>query len=299
MKALFLLRVLTLSIFCSIISHITIAQGMIDGFMKGKGRTDVAITYSYEWYDKYYVRNQETFNPNLGTISTQSISFFAAAGLTDFLDVIVALPYIEASPSAGYFQPQSGWQDVSLYFRVQTFQADLGQGKIAAMVAGGISTPVSDYVVDFPIAIGHGSTNLDGRIVAQYKADIGLFASAQYGYIRRNNVAIDRGYEVSVPDVQVYTARAGFAASQFYIDTWIYSEQASSGTNIGPGVPFPSNAISFVRVGVNLYVPLPRIKGIGITASTGFTLSGENIGKATRISGGLVYSLPQWSGINY
>ncbi len=114
---------------------------------------------------------------------------------------------------------------------------------------------------------------------------------AQGGYIRNFNVNIDRGYKVLVPDAFDLTARIGGTFKLIYADAWFSNQISNEGTNIGPGVPFPGNAISFLRTGFNLYYSLPFVKNLGISAGMGFTVSGENVGKSTRISGGLVYKL--------
>jgi hypothetical protein len=171
---------------------------------------------------------------------------------------------------------------------------------------------VSHYIADAPVAIGHRSTNVDGRLVGQWKAPFGLFLSAQGGYIRRSDVRLDRdsmplpdftgsngpffnGHTAHVPDAFDYSAKIGFASAVGYADVWINSQQAREGTNIGPGIPFPSNAVSYTRAGVTLFFPLPFYKALGVGGGSSFTLNGRNIGQATRFSGSLVYNLPSWS----
>ena len=271
------------------------AQGIVDGFMRGAGKTTVALSYSHESYTTYFVGNRPSTNTAFGTITTRSVNLFAAAGLTDYLDVVVALPYVSATPSAGNLASQTGLQDVSLYFKLRPYRAEGKYGKLTTILAGGISTPLSDYIADFPIAIGHQSTNLDGRALVQYMSNYGVFAMVQGGYTRRSNVTLDRGFDVLVPNTADLVIKAGFAAKHFYADGWINRQVATqNGTDIGPGVSFPSNAISFTRVGYTLYAPVPKLPELGISFGMGFTLNGENVGKATRYSGGLVYNLPSW-----
>lgn len=288
-----------------LLPDISSAQGLVDGFMRGAGKTNASLSYSYESYDTYLVNKNETQNTALGTISTQSVSLFVSAGITDYLDVILALPYISAKASQGTLSPQSGFQDFSAYLKVRPLQLAVPEGTLSGIVAGGIGVPTTDYVGDFPVAIGHHSTNLDGRLVFQYTMDMGLFASVQGGYIHRSNVTLDhgsltedRGAEVAVPDAVDFVGKVGFFNEDFYVDAWINRQNAQSGTNIGPGVAFPSNAQSFTKIGLDAYYPLPFMKSLGVSVGFGTVVDGRNVGKATRISGGIAYGLPEWGGVN-
>ncbi len=273
-------------------SYHSSGQGLIDGYMRGKGNLTVALSYTHESYDHYYVGSQATQNPNLGTITTQSGSLFLAGGITNHLDVVANIPYIRASPSAGFWSTQSDFQDLSLFFRYLILKKEIGSlGEFSLLTAAGISTPLTKYIPDAPVAIGHQSTNTELRLLAQQRLPFGMFVMTQVGYIRRSNVTIDRGYEVSVPDAWDYILRTGGSVGAFYADAWLNVQQARSGTDLGPGVPFPSNAVSFTRAGFNVFYNLPWIQNMGLGAGMGFTLTGKNIGRATRISGAVVYNL--------
>ena len=63
----------------------------------------------------------------------------------------------------------------------------------------------------------------------------------------------------------------------------------NKGTDIGPGIPYPTNAVGFTRTGINVYLPI--VKKFGFNAGYSTTLSGQNIGKATRMSGGIVIGI--------
>lgn len=40
---------------CAGVSCTLSAQGMVDGFMRGKGNLNTAVSYSFESYDSYYI----------------------------------------------------------------------------------------------------------------------------------------------------------------------------------------------------------------------------------------------------
>lgn len=269
------------------------AQGLLlDGFMQQKGTLVSAVSYSYEQYNTYYVGGEATKNPNLGTISTNSVSLYMVGGITDYLNIVANLPYVSTKPSEGYWSPQSDIQDLSIFLRGRLLNKDLADfGKLSVMLAAGYSIPLSDYIPDAPIAIGHQTSRAEFRLVVQHQFPIGIFIMAQGGYIRNNNVTIDRGYEVSVPDATDLTLRVGGNIRDLYVDGWLNRQNARSGNNIGPGVPFPTNAISFLRSGFNLYYGIPKVRNLGLSAGMAFTLTGENVGKSTRVSTGIVYTL--------
>jgi hypothetical protein len=281
------------------------AQGLVDGFMRGEGKIDVALSYSNESYSQYFVgttlakhplsgETPDPSNPNLGKITTQSIGFYAAAGIMDDLDVIVALPYITAGPNKGYWATQSGLQDLSAAVKYRPLQLVAeGLGRLDLIASAGISIPVSNYINDAPIAIGHGSNNGDFRLLAHMTSELGLFATLQAGYIRRSNVDLDKGYEVSVPDAVDTWAKIGYASSFIYGDIWINRQNAQGGTDLGPpSNTFPSNGVSYTRIGANVYYPLTMlVDGLGISAGGAYTLAGRNVGKSTRFSFGLSYGV--------
>ncbi|WP_156125407.1 hypothetical protein [Cellulophaga sp. Hel_I_12] len=267
------------------------AQGLLDGFMRGKGQIVTALSYSHESFDTYFVGTNNIQNENLGTINTNSINFFAAAGLTDYLDVVVSLPYITARATQGFWSDQKDFQDISLFLKGRILETNFSKNDNLSIIgAMGVIAPLSDYIADAPVSIGNQSTQLEGRFIAQYRTSFGIFVTSQFGYSKRGNVVIDRGLEVSVPDAFDYILRAGGSYKKLYADAWFQHQNSRSGTNIGSGVPFPSNEIDFSRIGFTLYHPIPKIVNLGVALSTGFTLSGRNIGKSDRITASLVYN---------
>ncbi len=267
------------------------AQGLLDGFMRGKGQLVTALSYSHESYETYFVGVNKTQNGNLGSIKTNSVNFFAAGGLTDYLDVVVSLPYIETHATQGFWSDQKDFQDISLFLKGRFFERDFSEkGRLSLIGAIGVVTPLSDYIADAPVSIGSQSTQLEGRFIAQYRTTLGIFVAGQLGYSKRGNVNIDRELEVSVPDAWDYIVRAGGSYKKLYADAWFQHQNSRNGTTIGPGVPFPSNEIDFSRVGFTLYHPIPKMENFGVSLSTGFTLSGKNIGKSDRITASLVYN---------
>lgn len=273
------------------------AQVAVDGFMRGAGKTSASVSFSTESYDEYWQGTTLRSNPNLGTISTRSVGLYIAGGITDYIDLVVSLPYISAKPSAGTWSSQSGLQDLGVAAKVRPIQLEVSGGEFSAIAAGGITMPISDYIPDAPIAIGHYSTNFDSRVVLQYTADFGGFVTLQGGYIHRSNVDLDRGYTVAVPDAVDFIGKLGYYTGPFYVDAWMQRQNAQSGTNLGPTAPFPTNKQSYTKLGANAYYNIPWVENLGVSVGFGTILDGINVGKATRLSGGISYGLPTWGGM--
>ncbi|GAB3887769.1 hypothetical protein [Spirosoma agri] len=282
------------------ISRHTHAQGLIDGFMRGDRKANLALTYSQDTYDTYYINKTPTRDPNLGTVTTQALNVAGSFGLGYDLDLIVSAPYIRSESSAGYRQKQEGFQDVSAALRWEAYDYKIGKARLSWLFAVGYTMPIQNYISDDLIAIGRGSKNLDGRTMLHLKAGT-FFLTGQYGYIRRGQVTLDRavnyyadgqvnansGSKVNVPDVTELIVRTGIVTKPLYIDAW-YQQQTpySKGTDIAPGIPFPTNAVGFSRAGATLYLKL--VGQLGLTAGYSTTFDGRNIGKSTRVTGGLV-----------
>lgn len=291
---------LSLLLLCLQLPRLMMAQGLMDGFMKGDRKASLAVTYSQETYDTYYRGTTPFRDPNLGTVTSQALTLYGIYGLGYDLDLIVKAPYIRTEAGAGYQPKQEGFQDVTAALRWEAFDYKFGKSRLSWLFALGYSMPIQNYVNDNILALGQGSKNIDGRTMLHYKSG-GFFLTGQAGYIRRGPVALDRivnvydpslvnpnsGMKVNVPDVTEFIVRTGFATKRVYVDVWGQQQTPyAAGTDIGPGIPFPTNAIGFRRVGGTLFLRLVGRLGLNFGYST--TLDGQNTGKLTRMSGGII-----------
>lgn len=291
---------LSLILLCLSLPQFASAQGLMDGFMKGDRKASLAVTYSQETYDTYYRGTTPFRDPNLGTVTTQAINLYGVYGLGYDLDLIVTAPYIRTEASAGYQPKQEGFQDVTAALRWEAFDYKFGKSRLGWLFALGYTMPIQHYVNDNILALGQGSKNIDGRTMLHFKSG-SFFLTGQFGYIRRGPVTLDRivnvydpsqvnpnsGMKVNVPDVTEAIIRTGFATKRVYVDVWGQQQTPyAAGTDIGPGIPFPTNAIGFRRVGGTLFLRLVGRLGLNFGYST--TLEGQNIGKSSRLSGGII-----------
>lgn len=285
------------------------AQTLVDGFMRGAGKSVFALSYSTESYDEFFKGTVKTSEPNLGSISTQSVSLFAGFGLTDDLDVVMSLPWISTSASQGYWSTQSGIQDLSAALKWRAYSMMVGEsGSLSAIASVGMMAPMTDYVPDAPVAIGHNSTMATSRLLVNYQSGFGLFGNVAWGYTRCGDVVLDRGYSTNVPDFGEMALKVGLANEHYYIDAWYQNQSARGGSDIAQrtnldspisqerGLSFPSQGISFSRIGGTVFVPANfLVQNFGVGVGGAYTLDGRNIGKSMRLSFSAVYNLTLWS----
>jgi len=263
----------------------TNAQSLTDGFMKGKGHGSLVLSYSWERYDEFYfgTERRDAPPPFGGEITTQSVSLYGIYGLTDNLDIIVNVPFIDAQganeePEAPD-QNVSGLQDVAVFLKWRPLHVETESGSFSFLGAAGFATPLSDYADNAVLSIGNQSTRVDARLMTQYFMNNGLFIDLQAGYSMRSN---------DVPNATLLAGKIGYAGKNFYVDLWSETQvSASDAPDIG-GVPFNETRVNYTQIGLSGYVPLTS--SLGISAGVGRYVSGRNVGLATRISGGVVYS---------
>jgi hypothetical protein len=60
------------------------AQGQGDsGFLRGKGRTNIALSYSLDSYDDFWIGHSKVESPPFGRVSRHHLNLYGAYGLTE------------------------------------------------------------------------------------------------------------------------------------------------------------------------------------------------------------------------
>lgn len=273
------------------------AQSPVNGFMQGKGKGNVVISYSSESYDKVFlVPNKADGVPVFNKVAISSVNIFSTIGLSKKVDLQLSVPHITSKGSAsdqvltnlGYTNEQKGLQDVSIYAKYNPFNFTVGKGNHIALIGSlGFQAPIGSYKVDQGLqsilAIGNRATQLNTFIATHFKGKNGTFLTATLGYSIRGN---------DVPSAFISELKAGYASKYFYIDLFAASQISSSKgvdiVNLGFQGAFPKTRVNYNRVGVNAYVPLS--KGFGLTTGYSAYVAGRNLGQASGGYGGLVYS---------
>ncbi|MCB0714117.1 MAG: hypothetical protein KDD67_17465 [Ignavibacteriae bacterium] len=277
-----------LVIFFSIAISITegYAQDIVDGFTRGSGNTDIALSLMSESYNQFWVGQEEMdLPPPLGTISTTSMNLFIAHGITNEVDIVASLPYISSSADGDGSGPpdQSDYQDGTLMVKWRPWHQTIGESaSFDLTTAVGIHGPLTDYVVNAPVAIGHGSTNVELRAIGLFRLESGPFASVSLGYSRRDGI---------VPDAAISGFRLGYTTDKIYAEGWLFNQNSQGGTTIGEGIPFQSNGVDYMRAGVKGAYSITDWLGISVGGWT--TLDGKNVGKATGFGGGIIVQMDE------
>jgi hypothetical protein len=285
----------TIPIFLFAFPVLSQAQMPVNGFMQGKGKGAVALSYNSESYEDVYLVPQKVNGvPVFNKVTVQSTNLFATVGLSKKLDLQVNLPYIKSTGQAsdavlnnlGYQNERKGLQDISLYLKYNPFNFKTSNGNLALMAAVGVQTPLGNYRVDESLqsilAIGNRATQINTILIANYKFNKGLFLNASGGYSARNN---------NVPSAILGEFKAGYAGKKVYVDAYIAGQSSSNGTDIlkeGFNGVFPQTRVNYSRVGVNLYVPLKY--GIGISGGYSSYIAGRNLGASSGGYGALIFS---------
>jgi hypothetical protein len=270
------------------------SQSPISGFMQGKGKGNVSISYSYEKYDKVFFIPEEVDGvPVFNETKISSTSIYATYGITDQVDVVVVLPYVTAKGNAtqevltnlNLENERKGFQDVSVFVKYSPFNFDFGSSSLRLIGALGLKTPLSNYKVEEGfqsiIAIGNRSTTVSTTGMAMFRMDSGVFASAQLAGNYASN---------DVPNSYATELKVGYAAKLFYGDVYIANQKSTGGVDIfGEGFAgyFPITKVNYTKIGLDLYTPIYQDFGVSVGAST--LVAGRNIGKSTGFYGGLVY----------
>jgi hypothetical protein len=270
------------------------SQSPISGFMQGKGKGSVSVSFSSEKYDKvYFIPEKVDGVPVFNETKVYSTSIYATYGISDQVDVVVVLPYVQAKGNAtdqvltnlNLENERKGVQDVSVFVKYSPFKFDFGSSSLRLIGALGLKTPLSNYKVEEGfqsiIAIGNRSTTVSTTGMAMFRTNSGIFASAQLaGNYASNNV----------PNSYATELKVGYAARLFYGDAFIANQKSTGGVDIfGEGFAgyFPITKVNYTKVGLNLYTPI--YKSLGVSAGASTLVAGRNIGKATGYYGGVTY----------
>ncbi|MFC4261851.1 hypothetical protein ACFOWM_03090 [Ferruginibacter yonginensis] len=272
------------------------AQSPVNGFMQGKGKGNVVVSYSSESYDKVFlVPTKVDGVPVFNKVTTTSVNVYGTYGISNKVDLQLSVPYIKSKGEAseqvlanlGYTNEMKGLQDISLYAKYNPYNFKIGKGNNIALLGSiGFQAPIGDYKVDQGlqsiIAIGNRATQLNTFIAAHFKGKNGTFLTGTLGYSIRGN---------DVPSAFISELKAGYANKHFYVDVFAASQLSSKGVDIvneGFKGAFPLTKVNYNRIGINAYVPV--VKGFGITGGFSAYVDGRNLGEASGGYGGVVYS---------
>jgi len=243
------------------------SQSPVDGYNKGKGNATIVGSFSNESYSKYYSAS------GLSTIkrTTQAYNLFGIVGITEKFDAQISVPYIVSGT-------ESSFQDISVYLKYTLLQKE----KTKILVAFGQSSPLANYKISGLYALGQQASTLDMRLILQRGLGNNLFVMAQSGYTKRS---------FPTPSSVPASVKFGYATNKLYVDIWFDYQYAFGGSDYadGQGKPFTTLGIGYSKIGGQVYKTLNSHLGLALAGC--YILSGRNVGKATILSGSLIYNL--------
>jgi hypothetical protein len=250
-----------------------VAATNLNGFMPEQGHGDLAISYTTESYDEFWVGDVEVSDPGVGEVEIDSITAWFQWGFTDDLALVVDAAYVDASSDGLGGFADSGLQDGSVLLKYRF----LASGPHSLVGGLGVRTALSDYEANLPVDLGDNTTDVLFRLVYQAQAG-NVYFSQQVGFDLRSDDAPD-GFPL-------YT-ELGYTFGQATVTLFYYRLIADGGTDIGdPGFTFPSNQDETSRLGLKIYARVTDRFGFAVS---GFdTLDGRNSGDTTGFSGTLV-----------
>jgi hypothetical protein len=294
---------LSLALVFSLVGSLAKGQTVDDAIMMSKNQWCNGFTYMHSSWKNYWEGTTKRDNKNLGTVTTQSVMFMSNYGITDKLNVLATVPYIWTNASAGTLHGMKGFQDIDVEVKYEFFTTKIGKkGKLNLIVLGGISTPLQNYENDFlPMSIGLGSTNLTGRLTADYQKGI-FFTTISSAFSWRSDVTIDRtSYytdqihytdKVDMPNQLNSNLFIGIRKPNLTVQATLMNMYTFSGSDIRKNdMPFVSNQMNGTSVGAHVKYFLPFITNLELIAGADFVIAGRNMGQSQTYTGGLYYIL--------
>lgn len=278
------------------------AQSLVSGFMAGKGHGSVVVSGTAERYQTVYLAPEKIDGvPVFREVRVNSLNLYATYGLTDKVDAVLSVPYIQSKgkadgsvindlsalyATAGYTNVRQGLQDVTALLKFKSYSREIGSSILDLLGVVSYSTPLSDYQTNtgtgYIIAIGNRATKYTVAGVAHLKTSLGVFATGQVGYSLRTGL---------VPHALIGEAKIGYAGPTIYLEGFASFQESNGGTDIlqaGFNGFFPSTRVNYVRLGASAYRPLA--KGVGVVLGASTYVAGRNIGKSTGYSAGVSYN---------
>ena len=295
-----------LGLLCASLGILTIAQAQtpLDGLMMPKGEICIALQYERVTWDRYWEGSTIRVNQNIGTFTRQMGMPMIVGGITDKVNVILSLPYVKTSASAGQLTGVQGIQDFGISVKALLLEKSIGKGKLTGFSNLSYSTPASNYLSDYmPFSLGFGANELVIRAIGKYELDKGPYVRASYAYLHRGTTEAEREYYYANGPFYTSTMNVPDAfQSQLTLGSWLFNYRlrveaslttirSASGDDIRTYcMPLPTNKVDFDRIeGFAQYYFKSGGKGLGLIASYQQAISGRNMGQFSGYGLGITY----------
>ena len=273
-----------------------------DGLMMPSKDLGTGVYYGSDHWKNYWEGSLKRENGNIGTLTTQTVSFMGAYGLNERVSLVVLVPYVWTNASGGTLHGMSGLQDISVTGKYNFFKTDIGNSHLKFFAVGTFSTPMSKYTPDFlPLSIGMACTNLAGRLTAAYTYKQTWYAMGSAAYTWRSNIFLDRpSYytngqlyhtdEVQMPGTFDFIVRTGYKKDLWHAELYYTQLNTLGGGDIRrQDMPFASNRMNASKVGASLMYASPKLENVALRVWGNYTVAGRNVGQSTAIMAGVMY----------
>lgn len=277
------------------------AQSLRDGVFMNPQSLCTGFGFQYDSWSDYWEGTLKRSNGNIGTVSTSSVALMGAYGLIEDLNVVVMLPYVWTSASAGTLTGMSGIQDLTVGAKYRAFDTEIADGTLSVNTVVSGSIPIGNYSPDFlPLSIGLATQTLTGRVMLHYIHDsTGLYATVSGAYTGRSNVTLDRpsyyddgvlhySNEVPLADVTEFYATIGYDDDILRVEGYFHMQNTVKGSDIRrQDMPFVANRMNFSKVGVMTQY---RMSNWLFQLNGDYTLAGRNVGQSLATGIGIFYT---------
>lgn len=280
------------------------AQTVDDGIMVAKHNLFIGSFYTNDSWDHYWEGHLNRNNGNLGTVTTQTSTWYVDYGVTDRLDLIASVPYIWTRASQGVLHGMQGYQDMTLAAKYSFIDRPITRfGTLKAIAVASGAFPLTNYEPDFqPLSIGNQSKRVSGRFTLNFQAKAGWYINGSSGYTFRDNVLLDVPYyytngqfyptnDVTMPDVFDYVAAGGYRKHRVLAEASFAQQRTQGGGDIRrQDMPFISNHVNFSKVGMRIMYQIPKARTLTLQFAFSYIPDGRNIGQSETYTTGLMYT---------
>lgn len=252
-------------------------QAPVDCFYPGKGNTQIALSASFEKYSTFYYGNGDT-QDWADDYKTNSYSLYGQYGISEKFAAVVSIPFIMVN-TMNYNNEdvhRKSLQDIALFMKYRALEKTKGNWTYTLSPSLGFSTPMTNYTVDF-YGVGQGATAVDARLGFMLRNNKGYFAEIQAAGLVRFDPA---------PSGFAANAKIGYFNARWYADVYYTMQNISGGADLPDPSSFEELGVSYNRAGATVAYNIGEKVGIYIGGAS--VLSGLNIGKSNRVSGGFV-----------
>jgi hypothetical protein len=283
---------------------LTEAQTLSDAIMMKQREICFALGYDHGTWDHYWEGPDLRVNDNIGTLTRNTTMAMVAYGITNKLNALVTVPYVQTKSSGGQLAGVNGFQDISLALKYEAFNTKIGKGKLIVLPVGVFSTPMTNYLSDYqPYSLGLGTTEWALRGIVQYELDNGIYTRGSVAHLWRGQTEVERDYYynngsyytsfMDIPNAWNYQGTLGAWLFKYalQIEATYFVMNSTSGDDIRAyNAPQPTNKVEFSQVNFFAhYFFKKKVKGLGILGYYSQMLDGRNMGKFANLGGGFTY----------